>query len=468
MTENKMGVMPVSRLLITMSLPMMASMLIQACYNIVDSMFVARISEHALTAVSLAFPVQNLMISVGAGTGVGINALLSRSLGEGNFDRVNKTASTGAFLAAANFAVFAVFGIFFVRAFFAMQTDIPEIIEHGTAYLSVCTLFSFGIFGQLVFGRLLQATGKTIYTMITQGTGAILNIILDPIMIFGLFGCPRMGVAGAAYATVIGQITACAMSIYFNITKNEEVRLRFRGFRPEWKIVRKIYSVGVPSIIMASLGSVMVFGMNRILISFTTTAAAVFGVYFKLQSFVFMPIFGLNNGMVPIVAYNYGAKKRERIIETIKRGIRYAMGLMLIGLAVFWLIPRPLLACFNASPQMIEIGVPALRVISLSYILAGFSICTLTVCQALGHGMRSLIISTVRQLVVLLPSAFLLARFGGLSAVWWSFPLAELSSAGLSAFFLHRLYVGEILPLGEAKAPPPAEAGSRPEPSARM
>ena len=454
MAENKMGTMPVNRLLITMSLPMMASMLIQACYNIVDSLFVARISEHALTAVSLAFPVQNLMISVGVGTGVGIGALLSRSLGERNFDRVNKTACNGVFLGVLNFFVFALFGLFLIRPFFTMQTDIPEIIEQGTTYLSICSALSFGVFGQLVFARLLQATGRTIYTMITQGTGAILNIILDPIMIFGLFGCPRMGVAGAAYATVIGQIVACGMSIYFNITKNEEVRMRFKGFRPEWAIIEKIYSVGLPSIVMTSLGSVMVFGMNKILISFTTTAAAVFGVYFKLQSLVFMPIFGLNNGMVPIVAYNFGAKKRDRIVETIKLGIRYAMGLMFFGLAAFWLFPGPLLACFKASPQMIEIGVPALRIISLSYIFAGFCICTLTVCQALGHGLQSLLVSAIRQLVVLLPSAFLLARFGGLGAVWWSFPLAELASVALSAFFLRRLYCKEILPLGTTPAPP--------------
>lgn len=455
MAENKMGTMAVNRLLISMSLPMMASMLIQACYNIVDSMFVARISEDALTAVSLAFPVQSLMISLGTGTGVGINALLSRSLGEGNFDRVNKAANTGVFLAAANFAIFAVFGLFFVRRFFAAQTDIPEIIEHGTAYLSVCTLFSFGVFGQLVFGRLLQATGKTIYTMITQGTGAILNIILDPIMIFGLFGCPRMGTAGAAYATVIGQIAACVLSIYFNITKNDEVQLRLRGFRPEWAIIRKIYSVGLPSIVMTSLGSVMVFSLNKILISFTTTAAAVFGVYFKLHSFVFMPIFGLNNGMVPIIAYNYGAKRPDRIVMTARLGIRYATALMFVGIAVFWLIPGPLLSCFNASPHMIEIGVPALRIISLSYVLAGFSICTLTICQALGHGVKSLIVATVRQLVFLLPSAYLLARFGGLGAVWWSLPIAEISAGGLSAYFLRRLYVNEILPLGAASENPP-------------
>lgn len=465
MTENKMGVMPVNKLLISMSLPMMLSMLIQACYNVVDSMFVARIGEDALAAVSLAFPVQNLMISVGIGTAVGINALLSRSLGEKNFDRVGKVACNGIFLAALSFLAFALFGLFFARPFFEMQTGVPEIVEYGVSYLSICSVFSFGIFGQLVFGRLLQSTGKTFYAMVTQGVGAILNIVLDPIMIFGLFGCPRMGVAGAAAATVIGQIAACLLSIYFNFKKNREVRLHLENFRLNMPIIRSIYAVGVPSIIMMSLGSVMVFAMNKIMIGFSTTAAAFFGVYFKLQSFVFMPIFGLNNGMVPIVAYNYGAKKRERIVETVRLGIFYAMGIMLFGLAVFWIFPEQLLACFNASPAMLSIGVPAMRVISLSYILAGFPICTLTICLALGRGVESLAVAAVRQLVFLLPGAFILARLGGLNAVWWCFPFAEISAVILSAALLRRIYLQDIADLGADRqadlAPSPGAAANK-------
>ena len=315
-TENKMGVMPVNRLLVSMSVPMMLSMLVQALYNVVDSMFVDQISENALTAVSLAFPAQNLMIAVATGTGVGVNALLSRCLGEKNFDHVNKTANHALFLAICNFIVFAVLGLFFSRTFFLLQTDIPDIVEHGTSYLMICTVFSFGLFGEITCEKLLQSTGKTFYSMLTQGLGAILNIIFDPILIFGLFGFPKMGVAGAAAATVFGQIMAFFLGIYFNHAKNHEIKISFRGFRPRGFVIKNIYAVGVPSIIMASIGSVMTFGMNKILIAFTSTASAVFGVYFKLQSFIFMPVFGLNNGMVPIVAYNYGAAKPDRIIQT--------------------------------------------------------------------------------------------------------------------------------------------------------
>ena len=353
--ENKMGVMPVNRLLISMSVPMMISMLVQALYNIVDSMFVAQISENALTAVSLAFPAQNLMIAVATGTGVGVNALLSKSLGEKNFDRVNKTAGNAVFLAFCSFVVFALLGGFFSRLFFTLQTDIEEIVNYGEQYLIICTVFSFGVFGQVTFERLLQSTGKTIYTMITQGVGAIINIIFDPILIFGYLGFPKMGVAGAAVATVFGQIVAFILAVVLNHFKNPEVRLHVRNFRPRARIIRNIYSVGVPSIIMASIGSVMTFGMNKILIAFTPTATAVFGVYFKLQSFVFMPVFGLNNGMVPIVAYNYGAKKPQRITHTVKLSILYAVGIMFIGLLVFLLLPDKLLAIFNASENMLKI-----------------------------------------------------------------------------------------------------------------
>ena len=447
MKENKMGVMSENKLLITMSLPMVISMLVQALYNIVDSMFVAQISENALTAVSLAFPAQNLMIAVATGTGVGINALLSKSLGEKNFPLANKVAENGVFLAVLSFLAFALLGGFFSRTFFLMQTDIGEIVDAGTDYLVICCVCSFGIFLQVTFERLLQSTGKTFYTMITQGTGAIINIIFDPILIFGLAGFPKMGVAGAAAATVFGQIVAAVMAYFFNRHKNHELHLEIRKYRPSGAVIRKIDGVGVPSSIRASRGSVMTFGMNKILMSFTSTATAVFGVYFKLQSFVFMPVFGLNNGMVPIIAYNYGARKRSRIVKTIKLSICYAVGMMLLGLAAFWIFTPQLLSIFNASQTMLEIGVPALRIISLSFLFAGFGICTLSICQALGHGFLSLTVSLIRQLVVLLPVAFVLSKLGGLSLVWWAFPIAELVSVVLCVIYLRRIFRKEIDPL---------------------
>ncbi len=445
--ENKMGVMPVNRLILTMSLPMILSMLVQALYNIVDSMFVSRLSENALTAVSLAFPAQNLMIAVATGTGVGVNAALSRSLGERNFDRANKIADHAVFLAIASYAVFAVLGLFFSRQFFLWQTDIEEIVDQGTDYLRICTLFSFGLFLEIACERLLQSTGKTIYSMYTQGLGAIINIIFDPIMIFGLFGFPKMGVAGAAAATVFGQILAAVLGIFLNKTRNQEIHVSFRGFRPNSEIIRHIYSVGIPSIIMSSIGSVMTFGMNKILIGFTSTATAVFGVYFKLQSFVFMPVFGLNNGTVPIIAYNYGAAKPDRILKTLKLAICYAVGIMLIGFAVFQLLPDKLLLIFEASENMLNIGVPALRIISVSFLFAGYCIVCSSMFQALGHGLLSLLVSVFRQLLVLLPSAFLLSKIGGLDLVWYSFPIAEICSIFFSTYFLRHVYKKEIEPL---------------------
>ena len=450
MPENKMGVMPVNKLLLSMSVPMMISMLVQALYNIVDSIFVAQISENAFTALSLAFPAQTLMIAVATGTGVGINALLSKSLGEKNFERANKTARNGIFLAICGFVVFAVLGIFLSRQFFLWQTDVMEIVDYGTQYLSICCICSFGLFIEITMEKLLQSTGRTVLSMTTQMIGAVLNIILDPILIFGWFGLPAMGVAGAAIATVIGQIIAAIVAVIINIKKNKELDLSPKGFRPSKKIIKKIYSVGLPSIIMASIGSVMTFMMNKILIAFTTTATAVFGAYFRLQSFIFMPVFGLNNGMVPIVAYNYGARKKDRIIKTIKLSVCYAVALMLIGLAIFWIFPETLLCFFEASETMLEIGVPALRTISLSFIFAGFSIITLSVCQALGHGFMGLVVSVVRQLVVLVPVAYLLSRTGVLSAIWWAFPIAEVVAVSLAALFLRQVYRKEIKPLEEA------------------
>jgi len=447
--ENKMGVMSVNKLLISMSLPMMISMLVQALYNIVDSIFVSQINEYALRAVSLAFPVQSLMIAVAVGTAVGVNAFLSRTLGEKNFEKANIIAVNGVFLALAGAILFAVVGILISRPFFVSQTDIVEVQEYGVTYITLCCVLSIGIFMQTIFERLLQATGKTFYTMITQGTGAIVNLILDPIMIFGLFGMPKMGVAGAALATVTGQVIAALMALFFNIKYNKEIKLSFKGFRPDWNLIGQIYKVGAPSIVVQSVGSVMTYGMNLILESFGV-AQTVFGVYFKLQSFVFMPVFGLNNGMVPIIAYNYGAGKRERVVQTIRSSVFFGVGIMLVGLLVMELFPAQLIGFFNATDELLAIGVPALRTICLSFVFAGFCIVAGSTFQALGNGVYSMIVSVTRQLCVLLPVAKLLSLSGNVNLIWWAFPFAELFSVGLSAFFLVRIYRKVIKNIGKA------------------
>ena len=442
-----MGVMPVRQLLITMSLPMMISMLVQALYNVVDSMFVSYISEYALTAVGLAFPAQNLMISVGVGTGVGVNALLSKSLGEKNFDAANKAAVNGIFLAFCSWAAFALLGGFFSRTFMALQTDVPEIIAYGDTYLTIIAVASVGMMFQICFERLLQSTGKTIYTMLSQGLGAVINLILDPLLIFGLGPFPAMGIAGAALATVIGQCVGALLGLFCNLRRNPEITISFRGFRPHGVTIRKIYAVGVPSIIMSSIGSVMTFGMNKILGAFNSTAVAVFSAYFKLESFIFMPVFGLNNGIVPIIAYNYGARKPDRNRAAAKLGFLYGAAIMAVGVLLFWLIPGRLLGIFNASDYMLEIGIPALRLISLSFLPAAFGIVTSSVCQALGHGVLSLIVSVLRQLVLILPVSWLLGHFVGLSAVWAAFPFAEVFSFLLSAVFMGYMFKTVVRPL---------------------
>ncbi len=447
-TENKMGVMPVNKLLLTMSVPMMLSMLVQALYNIVDSIFVARISENALTAVSLAFPIQQLMIALGGGTCVGVNALLSRALGEKDFEKVNKTAVNAVFLMVVNFLVFFLVGIFVVKPFYLAQTTDTEIIGYGIQYLRIVCMFSFGIYFQFVFERLLQSTGNTFYTMITQLVGAVINIILDPILIFGLFGMPKLGVVGAAAATVIGQIAAAITAVIINYKKNHEVKLDFKGFRPSLSIIKQIYAVGIPSIIMQSIGSIMVFCMNQILIAFSTTATAVFGVYFKLQSFIFMPIFGMNNGMVPIVAYNYGAQKKDRLLKTVKLSMLYAVGIMSIGTLIFQCIPDKLFLLFDASDHMLAMGVPALRIISIHFPLAGICIIGGSMFQALGNAVYSMITSICRQLLVLLPAAWLLARLGNVDYVWWSFPIAEIASLALNILFLIKINKDIISKIG--------------------
>ncbi len=447
--ENKMGTMPVNKLLITMSLPMMVSMLVQALYNVVDSIFVSRINENALTAVSLAFPVQTLMIAVAGGTCVGINAVLSKALGEKEQERADHTAVSGIILMAVSYLLFLAVGLFATRPFYLTQTSDAQIVEFGVQYLSIVCSCSFGLFAQFVFERLLQSTGRTFYIMITQGTGAIINIILDPIFIFGLLGMPKMGVAGAAVATVTGQTIAGVIAMLMNFKKNEDITIRFRGFRMEREIVGQIYKIGVPSMIMQAIGSVMTYGMNLILISFTPTATAVFGVYFKLQSFIFMPVFGLNNGLVPILAYNYGAGRRDRFIQALKCGILYAVSIMAVGVVIFQTIPEVLLGFFEASDEMLRIGVPALRIICISFLPAGFGIVCGTAFQALGNAVYSMFVSIARQLVVLLPAAYLLALTGEVTNVWWAFPIAEVMSLAMTAIFLIRINSRVIRHIGE-------------------
>lgn len=438
--ENKMGVMPVGKLLLNMSLPMMISMLVMALYNVVDSMFVSRISENALTALSMAFPVQNLMVAVAAGLGVGLNAVLSRALGAKEHENVRRGATSGLFMLLVCALVFMLGGMTIVRAYFEAQTDIGEIIECGVSYTSIVTIGSLGLFMQILCERLFQSTGRTVLTMIIQGLGAIINIILDPIMIFGYFGMPAMGVAGAALATIIGQWTAATLGMIMNAKLNKEVSLSLRGFCLHWPTIRRILAIGVPSVIMQSIGSVMTFAMNQILIAFSSTAVAVFGVYFKLQSFVFMPVFGLNNGTVPIVAYNYGARRPDRMTKTVRYSITAAMSVMIIGTLVFHAIPNVLLGIFDASDEMLRIGVPALRIISVSFPIAGFCIGCGSVFQALGYSVYSMITSLVRQLVVLIPCAYLIGKItGNVTMVWWAFVAAELFSLILTIIFFRRV-----------------------------
>ncbi|MDO4267273.1 MAG: MATE family efflux transporter [Eubacteriales bacterium] len=448
--QNKMGTMPIDRLLISMSLPMIISMLVQALYNIIDSVFVAQINEAALAAVSMAFPIQSLMIAVSTGTCVGVNALLSRCLGEQRPEEARLAAVNGIFLAVLGALAFLLFGVFGVEPYFSSQTQDPVIVEYGVQYLRICTIFSFGIFGEIVFERILQSTGRTIYNMFSQGIGAITNIILDPIMIFGLFGFPAMGIRGAAAATVIGQIFAMFLSLFFNLKKNKDVSISMKGFRPHSHTIKTIYAVGVPSIIMQSITSVMTYGMNMILIGYSATAVTVLGIYFKLQSFIFMPVFGLNNGMIPIIAYNYGARSRKRIMGTARLSIGIAVGIMLLGFGIFQLLPTQLLMIFNASDSLLSMGVPALRLISFSFLFAGYNIIVGSVFQAMGNGVYSLMTSIARQLVCILPLAYFFSHTWGLNSVWYAFPLAEIMSTLLSTLLFKRIYNKKIRPLDAA------------------
>ncbi len=457
--ENKMGVRPVGRLLFAMALPMALSMLVQALYNVVDSAFVSKISDvnqDALNAVSLAFPVQNIMIGVATGIAVGVNALLSRGLGEKNQEEVNRSALNGLFLALCGTVLAALFGIFGAEAFMRSQTHNQAVIDYGTTYIRIITIVSFGIFGEIIFERLLQSTGRTVYTLITQGTGAVINIILDPILIFGLCGMPRMEVAGAAVATVVGQIVAFLLALILNRRKNPDVHLKLRGFRPEGRMIRRILGIGVPSMIMVAIGSLMYYGFNRILMRFEAVqtglgelGTAVFGAYFKLQSFIFMPVFGINNAVLAIAAFNYGARKPKRIIQVIRCGALGAACLMLLGVAAFQLFPEKLLALFNANEQMLSVGIPALRRLSLPFVFAGPCIIFGGVFQALGKSVYSMITSIARQLVVLLPAAFLLSLTEEIAAVWFAFPIAEIASLITSVVMMLILYRKKIKPLYE-------------------
>ncbi|MBQ8574566.1 MAG: MATE family efflux transporter [Clostridia bacterium] len=443
MEQNKMGVMPVNKLIINMSLPMIVSMLVQAMYNIVDSVFVGMVSEQSLTAVSLAFPAQNLMIGVATGTAVGVNALVSRSLGARDFEKANKVAENGVFLSLLSAVAFLLFGLFGAELFMRSQTDVEFIVQEGTAYLQVCCGLSFGVYFEIIYERLLQSTGRTFYTMITQGVGAIINIILDPVFIFVF----KMGVQGAAIATVIGQIAACIIAIILNTKKNSEISLNFKKFRPDGRIIGQIYKIGVPSILMVAIGSVMTFCMNKILISYTPgkeTSATVYGAFFKLNSFICMPIFGLNNGVIPIIAYNYGARKRDRMLKTVKLAAVYAEMFSMLGAVLFLTIPHILLKFFSASPEMLEIGIPALRIIGSSFILAGICIALSSAFQALGKSFFSMLVSLIRQLLVLTPVAYFLARYGmqigNPDLVWWAYPVAEFTSLIVSIIFFIYLY----------------------------
>lgn len=444
--ENRMGVMPIGKLLFSMSTPMVISFLVQSLYNIVDSIFVARYSSDALAAVSLAYPIQILMIAVSVGTGVGVNALLSRSLGEGNRKKAKQTADNAILLGILASIAFALFGALGTKLFFDSQTKSESIRQLGYSYLFVVTIFSFGLILEVTFERILQSTGKTIYNMVTQGVGAIINIILDPILIFGLFGVPKLGIAGAAIATVTGQIIAMILSFIFNMKYNEDVDIRFGThiFKPDFIIIKDIYKVGIPSIAMQSMSTLMILGLNKILVRYSDMAVNVLGIYYKLQSFVFMPIFGLNNGMTPIVAYNYGAKNKDRIMKVLKYSLLSSIVIMVIGTAIFWIFPKELIMLFSPNEEMLRLGIPAFRIYSLCFILAAFDVIAIASFQALGNGMYALYASFLRQLVLIIPLAYVLSNMFGLEAVWYSIPLAELGCAFFDIYLMKKIYKQKI------------------------
>ena len=452
--ENKMGTMPVGKLLFTMALPLVISMMVQALYNVVDSFYVSRISESAVTALGLAFPIQNLQIGCATGVGVGMNALLSKSLGEGNRERANRAAGNGILLSLAFSLVFLIFGFVGAEGYYKLQSEVEETIQNGTAYISICSIFCLGIFVEILGERLLQASGRTVYTLFTQGLGAVINIVLDPVFIFGFepLGIAPMGIAGAAVATVIGQWVAAIMAVIFNLTANPDVQLSLKYLRPRWEILKKILSIGIPSIIMMGIGSVMNFGMNQIFLGFKDygeTAAGVFGIYFKLQSFVLMPLFGINNAAISIIAFNYGARQPKRITGTLKFSLGGAMAIMLTGLAVFQLFPQTLLGIFNPSDDFLALGISALRIVSLIFPIAAVGIALGASFQALGKGIYSTITSLCRQLIALLPVAYLLSLSGDVHLVWWAFPIAEIVSVTVTLILFGKIYKQRVKPLTE-------------------
>ena len=436
--SRRMGEMPEGKLLLQMAVPMMLSMLVQALYNVVDSIYVAQVSEDCLSALSLAFPAQNIMIGLGTGTGVGVSTLVSRSLGRRDTEQAGRVGGTAIFLSACCWALMALFGIFLAKPFIYSQTDIESIRGYADSYLQIVTIGSLFVYLEICVERLLQSTGQTKLSMWTQMIGAVTNIILDPFFIYGWFGLPAMGTAGAAIATVIGQAVGAGVGWLFHVKRNRELPIRLNQIRPYGRIIREIYAIGIPSILMMCIGSVTNYLMNIILIGFTSTAIAVYGAYFKIQSFFFMPVFGINNGLIPIIGYNYGARKRERIYRAFRWGVLYASCFMLLGFALFQLVPGALLGVFKPTETMLSIGVPALRRISVSFLFAGFCIVAGSTCQALDKSMYSFFISILRQLVVLVPAAWLLSRTGDVNMVWWAFPIAELMSLAASALFLRR------------------------------
>lgn len=445
--ENKMGTAPIMGLIFSMSLPAVISMLIQSLYNVVDSIFVARLGENALTAVSLVYPVQMFLVAAGVGTGVGMNSLISRRLGERRFEEANQAAEHGLILGIALWAFFALLGVLFTELFFSSFTEDAEIVSMACDYAYIVLLFSFGGLIQMIMEKTLQATGNMLFTMIVQIAGAVTNIILDPIMIFGYLGCPALGVKGAAIATVIGQILAMALSLVFLFCFKHGIQVNMRRFRFSWSTVRDIYAVGFPAIIMQSIGSVLTIALNGILIAYSSAAVAVLGIYFKLQSFVFMPVFGLNQGVMPIMGYNYGARNYKRLCSTYKLALLFAFILLGSGALLFSIFPHQLMMIFDSSEAMLKIGVPALRIISFSFWGASFGIMSSTFFQSVGQGMYSMLVSILRQLVVILPAAYLLGRFFGLDAIWYAFPIAEVAGVLLTAGLLLRVFKKRIEPM---------------------
>lgn len=447
MKENKMGTMEVRRLILTMSLPIMISMLVQALYNIVDSMFVARVSEAALAAVSLCYPIQMIMVAVACGTGVGINALLSRYLGEKKREKASQVAMHGLFCAICNWLVFAVIGLFFSEAFLRLFSDDVQIIMMGISYMQICTICSFGVFVQITYERIMQSTGNTIYNMVIQGVGALINIILDPIFIFGLGPVPALGTAGAAIATVIGQIVAMFLGIIITQKKIREIQLSVRGFHLDGMIMKAMYRIAIPAILMQSIMSFMTVMMNMILAPFSEMAVSVFSIYYKLQQFVFMAVLGMNNALIPILSYNYGAHQMERIREGIRFALWMSCVIMAIGTVVFQLLPTQLLYLFDAKETLLSIGIPALRTISVSFVFAGISMVLCSVFQALASPNHSLLVTLLRQMVILLPLAYGFSSAFGLDMCWWSFPITEVLCALLSLYLLRSVQKRVLLQL---------------------